>query len=86
MTVPWKNRRGAAKVAALCAAVLLVSAGLCGMQLLWLNRAGGMSENLGVFMITGAIELMAMLASVVVGFIALLVWGFGSMFRRDPED
>ena len=87
MNMPWKNLHGAAKAVAICAAVLLVSGGLCGMQLLVLNlHLGGNTNDMApIFMLTGALELVAIVVSAVVGFIALLVWGFGSLFRRDSD-
>lgn len=88
MNMPWKNLHGAAKIVAVCAAILLTSAGLCGAQMAVLDAANAKgSDNLtGIFMITGLIEIAAMLISVLVGFIALLVWGFGSLFSRDRSD
>jgi hypothetical protein len=86
MKMPWTNRQGAAKAIAICVTVLLVSAGLCGMQLLVLNLSRGSADGLTtIFMITGALELIAILLSVLIGFIALLIWGFGSLFRRDRD-
>ncbi|HEY3704666.1 MAG TPA: hypothetical protein VGL22_06355 [Terracidiphilus sp.] len=71
---------------AICAVVALVAGGLCGVQLLVLNNQRGWGDLLGpTFMVTGALELIAILVCAVVGFVALLVWGFGSMFRRDGD-
>ena len=86
MSMPWKDLHGAAKVLVICLTVLLVAGGLCGVQSALLSGARFLPDSWAeVFIVTGVIELIAMLASVVVGFIALLVWGFGSMFRRDRE-
>ncbi|HKF48174.1 MAG TPA: hypothetical protein VKB38_12510 [Terracidiphilus sp.] len=83
MSMPWSKLQGPAKVAAICAAVLLVSAGLCGAQLLVLNFAAGRSNSLGTaFIVTGALELIAIILSAAVGVIALLIWGIGKIVGR----
>lgn len=87
MNMPWTNRHGAAKMVVICVAVLLVSAGLCGVQLLILN-AGNIKTSsalTSVFMVTGAVEIIAILVAILVGIIALLVSAFGRIFRRSSE-
>lgn len=72
----------ARKVLVACVAVLLVSGGLCGVQLLILHGAGRAPDSLtAVFMLTGAAELIAMSCAVVVGLGALLVWIVGNSRR-----
>jgi len=87
MNMPWTNRHGAAKVVVICVVVLLVSAGLCGMQLLVLNDGNikSSSDLTEVFMVTGAVEVVAILVATLVGVIALLVWAFNRIFRRGSE-
>jgi hypothetical protein len=82
--MPWSNLHGAAKVATVCAAIFLLSGGLCGLQVLVLNDGGG-DRFMTVYIIAGALEVIAIVLSAVVGFVALLVWGFGSLLRRDPK-
>ncbi|HEY2860411.1 MAG TPA: hypothetical protein VGJ21_18460 [Terracidiphilus sp.] len=85
MKMPWTNLHGAAKVVAICAMVFLVAAGLCGMEGAILS-VGRLTDSVAsIFIVLGGIAAMAIVVSVLVGFVALLVWGFGSMFRRDPK-
>ena len=84
MKMPWTNVHGAAKVVVICAVVLLVSYGLCGVQMSMLGLLHGaptsVSEGL---VIASVIEGIAGSVALLVGFIALLVWGIGSMIRRN---
>jgi hypothetical protein len=86
MNMPWKNLHGAAKVVAICAAVLLVSFGLCGVQMsmLGLLRGAPTSGSEGL-VIAGVIEGVAGLIAGLVGFIALLVWGIGRIVRSGRQ-
>jgi hypothetical protein len=86
MHMPWKNLHGAPKVVAICAVVLLVSYGLCGVQMGMLGILRGAPTYVsGGLVIAGVIEGIAGLVAGLVGFIALLVWGFSKMLRRDGK-
>jgi hypothetical protein len=75
--------RGAAKVAAICAVVFLVSLGLCGAEGALLSSVRHMPDTVaGIFIGIGVLGAVGAILSAVVGFVALLVWAFGSALRR----
>jgi hypothetical protein len=78
----WTRLHGPAKVLVICVAVLLLSAGLCGLQWTLVNGHGLPSNAL---IITGIIEIVGMVLSAAAGFVALVIWGFGAIFRRSRE-
>lgn len=83
MNMPWTNVHGAAKVVVVCVAVFLVSAGLCGIESVTLSAVHHMPDNAaGVLIGVGVLGAVGMILSALVGFIALLVWGIGGIFRR----
>jgi hypothetical protein len=83
MKMPWSNLEGPAKLLAICAAVLLVSSGLCGLQLFLAGAAYGRSDGLTIlFAVLGVVELIAMAGSVVVGIISLLFWLSEAVTKR----
>jgi hypothetical protein len=83
MKMPWSNLEGAAKVLAICGAVLLVSSGLCGLQWVIVLDAGGGGEALVNFiMALGIIELAAIAGSIVVGAVAFFIWATGAVTKR----
>ena len=90
MSMPWDDLEGPAKLLAICAAVFLVSAGLCGVQWFVIGFAdgrGGGQALAGIVILLGVVELIAMAGSIVVGFVALILWiaGFkGSQRGPDP--
>jgi hypothetical protein len=73
--MPWNNLQGPAKVLAISVAVLLVAAGLCGVQVTILSGLRGNSPSLeSVFMLTGFVELGAMLIAGIVAVVSILAW------------
>ena len=88
MKMPWSELEGPAKVLAICAAVFLVASGLCGMEFFVAGAAGSRANSLiSVFIAIGVLSLNANAGSLIVGFIALILWlvGFKDSNRRsDP--
>jgi hypothetical protein len=85
----WDDLEGPAKLLAICVAVFLVAAGLCGMQ--WFvvgfaSRGIGGQAMVGTVIVLGIIELIAMAGAAVVGFVALILMlvGFRSG-KRGPS-
>ncbi len=74
MSPPWSRLEGPARLLVTCFVILLVAGGLCGMQLYILNLTPNNGVLGSLFMVTGAVELAAILASAVVGLFALLAW------------
>jgi hypothetical protein len=77
MKMPWTNRTGPAKLLAVCASVLLVAGGLCGVQYaVVLASSNQLNFLLPVFIFTGMAELAAIvlsLAGLVIGAMWLIV-------------
>lgn len=77
MKMPWSDLEGPAKFIAICAAVFLVSGGLCGLQ--WVvvaNIHGGMNSIAGVVITAGVLELLGMLVAmlgILAGIVALVI-------------
>ena len=83
MSMPGAGLHGAAKVVAICAVVFLIAAGLCGVEAGVLSGVRHMPDTVaGVFIGLGVLGAVSMILSAVVGFVALLVWAFGSALRR----
>ncbi len=78
MKMPWSNRQGPMKLLAICATVLLVAVGMCGLQaaVFWgfvrpLPKSG---ESLILSMIIlGYVELGVGLLSII-GIVVALLW------------
>jgi hypothetical protein len=84
----WDNLEGPAKLLAICVAVFLVAAGLCGMQ--WFvvgfaSRGVGGQSMIGTVIVFGIIELIAMAGAAVVGFVALILMLVGFGRKRGPK-
>jgi hypothetical protein len=82
--MPWTNREGPAKLIAVCATVLLVAGGLCGVQygvfLSVASLAGNhaninniMNSVVPVFIFTGLAELAAVLLCLI-GLVIGVIW------------
>jgi len=86
MDDPWANRSAAArarKALVVCAVVLLVAGGLCGLQFVAFASGAVASGPLtGVLMTTGVIELVAMGGAALAGFLTLLLWLIRSLPDR----
>jgi hypothetical protein len=72
--MPWQNLTGLAKIAAIFATVLVIASGLCGLNLLAATHEHDYPN--GLVIITGILELVAMIASagglVILGLIAVI--------------
>jgi hypothetical protein len=75
---------GFAKTLVILVAVLLVSAGLCGLQLAVDGKSSPEIQQL--FVLTGALEILAGVVSVLGVVIVLLLWGASTIIRllRNP--
>lgn len=72
--MPWSDLEGPAKFIAICAAVLLVSGGLCGLQWIVASIHGGMDAEL--ILTAGVVELLAMFVAtlgILAGIVALVI-------------
>jgi hypothetical protein len=85
--MPWSELEGPAKLLAICVAIFLVSSGLCGMEFLIAGMAGARANSLvPLFIAIGVLSLIAIAISVVVGFIALILWAVGLKgSKRGPD-
>ena len=61
MRLPWQNRAGLAKAAAIFASVLLISIGLCEANFLAFGIVSYESRLGGLLIVTGIVELIAMI-------------------------
>jgi len=81
-----RNLQGPSKVIVIFAAIFLVSAGMCGIQIAIIDKspAGSYGGNAaGIFLPLGLIELAAMAVSLVGIVIVLIVWAIGALTRQD---
>jgi hypothetical protein len=74
-----RELEGRAKTLVILVAVLLVSAGLCGLQ--W-NTAGGVGDSLLILIPLGFAELAAMFISACWIVILLIAWGAEALYHR----
>ena len=82
----WSNLEGPAKGVAICATVFLVAGGLCGLQVALLNGSGsGGGSLVVVFIITGIIELGAMLVSALLLVVLAIAWVVQAIRGERPE-
>lgn len=89
MKMPWSELEGPAKFIAICAAVFLVSGGLCGLQ--WvavatINR--GMNSFAGLIITTGVLELLGMLVAalgILAGIVALVIVQIRNPGKTGPQ-
>jgi hypothetical protein len=89
MWIPWRNKTGLAKAAAILATTLSVATVSCG-----LNWALAMANSttqwaLGFLVIAGYAELIVMVASVVGLLIVLVIWLVSkghALTRKDSND
>ena len=78
---------GYARLLVILIAVLLVSAGLCGLQVAVYDKSPTAIQ--GLFMATGALELIGLWGSVGGGAIVLLLWAGTALyahFAMPPKD
>lgn len=77
MKMPWSELEGPAKFIAICAAVFLVSGGLCGLQgVVVASSRGGMDSIAGLIVTAGILELLGMLVAalgILAGIVALVI-------------
>ena len=72
--MPWSGQEGPAKFIVICAAVFLVSGGLCGLQWVFVASTGAMDAEL--ILTTGVLELLGMLVAalgILAGIVALVI-------------
>lgn len=89
MKMSWSRLQGPAKGLVLCVVILLAAGGACGLQLVILKVAGPNPNTLtSVFMITGLIQLLAMVLSaggVVIMLVVCLI-GWINSINTPPLD
>ena len=76
MNLPWSRLEGPARLLVTCIVILLVAAGLCGLQLLILTEYPDSNKLTSLFIVTGLIELGVVIVSIVLALAALvrLIW------------
>jgi hypothetical protein len=88
MKITWSNHKVPAALLAICSAVFLISAGLCGVQ--WAIAMGPRSDSLGDWSIPlGIAEIVAMVGSgavaVIIVFLMILRAFFGGASGGDSD-
>jgi|SRR6185437_13014954 len=95
--MPWSDLEGPAKFIAICAAVFLVSGGLCGLQWIVAANIHGMNSIAGLIITAGVLELLGMLVAmlgILAGIVALVILqirnpgatGPQKLFDSDQDD
>jgi uncharacterized membrane protein len=86
MKAPWSNFEGPAKWLVIAVAALLVSSGLCGLQLgvtARTNQNGAMFARLFIF--TGIVELVVMALSACGIVVSLIIWIATALYSHFSE-
>jgi uncharacterized membrane protein len=81
-----RNLQGPAKVIVIFAAIFLVAAGLCGMQLVVASHSSNSSNLADVLIVPGILELAAMAISLVGIVIALVAWAIGALTPSETDN
>jgi hypothetical protein len=77
---PWSSLSGFPKGLVICVAIFLVSAGLCGLQLVVANAAGS-NQLTSILMIPGFFELIGFWGSAIGIVVCLVGWIVTSIYR-----
>ncbi len=89
MWIPWRNKTGLAKAAAILATTLSVATVSCGLNWALAMTNSATRWALGFLIIAGWAELAVMVSSVVGLLIVLVIWlvskGY-ALTRRDSND
>jgi hypothetical protein len=86
MNMPWSKLEGPAKWLVVFITILLVSSGLCGLQMLIANGGqGNVGGLIPVFIVLGFFEIGAMAISAFGAVLMLIVWLI-SLVRRGSAD
>lgn len=81
MNTPWGRFEGLTKLLVICATVLLLASGLCGMQWFIAISSGSSGGGLGTPLIPlGVIELIAIALSMVGIVVILVFWCARSLY------
>jgi hypothetical protein len=80
-----RNLQGPAMVIVIFAAIFLVSAGLCGLQLALVTHSSRSDNLASALMIPGILELIAMGVSIIGIVIVLMAWAIGSLTRQTSD-
>ena len=85
MTMLWNRFQGFARILVFCVTVLLVSSGMCGVQLAILSMGSGStggSALVSLFMFTGVVELIAIGLSAGAIIVVLIAWAVRTVYFR----
>ena len=86
MKAPWSNLEGPAKWLVIAVVALLVSSGLCGLQVAIMSGANPSGASLGsLFMFTGAVELIVMALSACAVVVSLIIWIATALYSHFSE-
>jgi hypothetical protein len=89
MKIFGREMQGHAKTLVILLAVLLVSSGLCGLQIVISNRGSGGDRLTGIFIPLGLVELLAMLVSAAGIVFVSILWGARALrggVGKPPKD
>ena len=79
MKLIGRDLSGFAKTLVVLVTLLLVSAGLCGLQMQFANAV--YNDRYGLLIIAGLVELAAMILSAVGIVLMLILWGARTLYR-----
>jgi hypothetical protein len=84
MKAPWSNLEGPAKWLAIAVVALLVSSGLCGLQVTMISSANS-TILARLFMFTGIVELIVMALSACGIVVSLIIWITTALYSHFSE-
>ena len=79
MKLIGRDLSGFAKTLVVLVTLLLVSAGLCGLQMQFANAV--YNDRYGLLIIAGLVELAAMILSAVGIVLLMILWGARALYR-----
>jgi hypothetical protein len=85
MSTPWDRLESPAKWLVICIAVLLVSSGLCGLQLLANSGPVNNGSLIPVLLFTGILEIVVMGISAFGTVLMLIIWLLSLLNRRNKD-
>ncbi len=87
MKAPWSYFQGFPKMIVLSVSVLLVSGGMCGVQLIFGNEIyNGKVPGSGLLMLLGLTELLVMGAAALVLLFSLILWPISALLGQTKRE
>ena len=85
MKAPWRNLDGPAKWLVIAVVALLVSSGLCKLQLAITKATHQNNALIGLFICTGVAEVIVMAVSACAIVVSLIIWIATALYARFTE-